>query len=343
MWDFLRLGCLTLVLALGWGAASAQPLALKADHPQRYVVQRGDTLWDIAARFLQEPWRWPEIWKVNPQIRNPHLIHPGDVVVLTYEDGQPRLRLERRDDTPRVVRLQPRVRQVPLAVEQVRLPVRAMAPFFSREGILDAGDLSRAGRVVGSDDDRIVLGPGDRIYVADLLPGAREYVVFRPGKVFRDPEDPGRILGQEMRYLGLARLEQAGTPATLRLVEAVREVLPGDRLLPAEAEPMAEDLTPRLPDRPLQGRILEVLDGVSRIGQYQVVVLDVGERDGAEPGVVLSVYQRPGVLAVGDGATVPEQRVGTVLVFRSFERLSYALVTEALRELRVQDRIAAHP
>ncbi len=343
MWMLLRLACCLVVLAAA--PAWAESLTLKDDHPQRYVVKKGDTLWDIAARFLEEPWRWPEIWRVNPQIHNPHLIHPGDVVVLTFEDGRPRLRLQ-RETGPRVVRLRPEVRRIPLEVAQTRLPMETIRPFFAHEGILAPGDLARAGRLVGSDDDRIILGPGDRIYAADLLPGARIYQVFRPGRRFFDP-DSGELLGREAVHLGEARLEQAGDPAVLRILSARREILPGDRLLPLEQAHVASELIPRLPDRPLDGRILDVLEGVSRIGQYQVVVLDLGERDGAEPGQVLGVYQRPGVLAMaaedGEPLSLPEQRVGRVMIFRTYDRLSYALVTEAMRELRVNDRIQAHP
>jgi len=341
MLNSLRLACVLLVL---WGSAAlAQELALKADHPQRYVVRPGDTLWDIAARFLEEPWRWPEIWRVNPQIRNPHLIHPGDVVVLTFEDGQPRLRLEAKAKAgPQVVHLAPRVRRTPLAVASVSIPMARIRPFFSREGILAPGELARAGAVVGSDDDRIILGPGDRIYATGLIPGQSVYRIFRPGRLFRDPEAPDEILGQAAIHVGEARLEAEGDPAMLRIIRAQREILPGDRLLPMEAGDTTPSITPHLPAQPMEGRILDVLEGVSRIGQYQVVVVDLGERDGAEPGLVLEVFQRPGVLKVAAGAP-PEERVGRLMIFRTFDRLSYALVTEALRELRVADRIAAHP
>ncbi len=320
-------------------AHAAQEVALNPDHPDRYVVKRGDTLWDIAARFLRDPWLWPEIWHVNPQIENPHLIYPGDVISLVYVDGKPRLVLERGR---RTVKLSPQVRELPLDEAIPTIPLDAIRPFLSRPRVLGEGEFEAAPYVVASADEHLIAASGMRVYARGVLgdAGAR-YAVLRRGQVYRDP-DTGEVLGLEAIHVADAQVQRPGDPAVLVLQRSTRETLPGDRLFPVGEDRYTDNFLPRAPGRRVEGRIIAVFDGVSRIGQYQVVVLNRGARDGMEPGHVLAVHRAGETIrdpVRREKVTLPDERAGIVMVFRTFDRVSYALVMSATRSLRVLDRV----
>lgn len=357
----LALGCTLLP-----GLASAA-VALNPDHPERYVVQKGDTLWDIAARFLADPWNWPEIWEVNPQIDNPHLIYPGDVLVLTYEDGRPVLRLERRaaeaagepgeepapepvervERPPRerpVVKLSPRVRELPLDERAIpTIPVDAVRQFLSRPRVLSEAEIEAAPYIVSVGKEHLVAGTGFRVYARgmDVEPDATAFTVYRRGEVYRDFPS-GEVLGYEALHIGDAVVERPGDPATVFLARSKREVLIGDRLFPVREDDIERHFVPRAPDDPVSGRIISVLDGVTQIGQHQVVVLNLGREDGIGEGHVLEVYQAGATVTdpyVNADVTLPDERAGVVMVFRPFERVSYALVMKATRAMHVLDKV----
>ncbi len=338
----LKKNTLAAVLAaalVALAAHAAQEVALNPDHPDRYVVKRGDTLWDIAARFLRDPWLWPEIWYVNPQIENPHLIYPGDVISLAYIDGKPRLVLERGR---RTVKLSPRVRELPLDEAIPTIPLDAIRPFLSRPRVLGEGEFEAAPYVVASADEHLIAASGMRVYArgVDQGRGAR-YAVLRRGEVYRDP-DTGEVLGLEAIHVADAEVQRGGDPAVLVLRRSSRETLPGDRLFPVGEDRYTDNFLPRAPERQVQGRIISVFDGVSRIGQYQVVVLNRGARDGMEPGHVLAVYRAGETIrdpVRKEKVTLPDERAGIVMVFRTFDRVSYALVMSATRAIRVLDRV----
>ena len=338
----LKKNTLAAVLAaalVALAAHAAQEVALNPEHPDRYVVKRGDTLWDIAARFLRDPWLWPEIWYVNPQIENPHLIYPGDVISLAYIDGKPRLVLERGR---RTVKLSPRVRELPLDEAIPTIPLDAIRPFLSRPRVLGEGEFEAAPYVVASADEHLIAASGMRVYArgVDRGRGAR-YAVLRRGEVYRDP-DTGEVLGLEAIHVADAEVQRGGDPAVLVLRRSSRETLPGDRLFPVGEDRYTDNFLPRAPERQVQGRIISVFDGVSRIGQYQVVVLNRGARDGMEPGHVLAVYRAGETIrdpVRKEKVTLPDERAGIVMVFRTFDRVSYALVMSATRAIRVLDRV----
>ena len=338
----LKKNTLAAVLAaalVALAAHAAQEVALNPDHPDRYVVKRGDTLWDIAARFLRDPWLWPEIWYVNPQIENPHLIYPGDVISLAYIDGKPRLVLERGR---RTVKLSPRVRELPLDEAIPTIPLDAIRPFLSRPRVLGEGEFEAAPYVVASADEHLIAASGMRVYArgVDRGRGAR-YAVLRRGEVYRDP-DTGEVLGLEAIHVADAEVQRGGDPAVLVLRRSSRATLPGDRLFPVGEDRYTDNFLPRAPERQVQGRIISVFDGVSRIGQYQVVVLNRGARDGMEPGHVLAVYRAGETIrdpVRKEKVTLPDERAGIVMVFRTFDRVSYALVMSATRAIRVLDRV----
>jgi len=328
-----------IALSFAAGTATADHIPLNPAHPDRYTVVQGDTLWDISGKFLNKPWQWPEIWHNNPQIRNPHLIYPGDVIALSHVDGEPRLQVE----TPSEIRLSPEVRVSPIERAVPLIPMGAIRQFLSRPRVVDERDLQEAPYIVDFAGEHIVGGIGDRIYVRAVEDGASQaFTVFRPGQTYKDPVS-GDVLGYEAVYVADGQLERTGDPATLLLTRAEREVIIGDRLMPVEQERIELYFQPHAPAQTIEAHIISVLDGVSQIGQYQVVVIDKGTADGIETGHVLDIYQsgRPvrDIVSQRPGETValPEEHAGLLMVFRPFERVSYALVMKATRAIHVLD------
>ena len=335
--------CKSLILVLS--CALSMPLALaeellRADHPDQYTVVKGDTLWDISGRFLRSPWRWPDIWHVNPQIANPHLIYPGDVLELVYIDGQPQLRLRRGD-----LKLSPTVRATPWDGAIPTIPVDAIGPFLTRPYVLDEGELDNAPYIVDFADEHILGGAGQKAYVRSIEQAdALKYEIVRPGGPYKDAET-GEILGYEATYIGTTELQRTGDPATLFINSTELEAVIGDRVIPAGEERATANFTPHAPPNPIEGAIISVLKGVSQIGQYNVVVLDRGARDGLAPGTVLRVDQRGEVIRdvvtpdSRDTVRLPDEEAGLLMVFRTFEKVSFGLILHATRVMHVNDRV----
>ncbi len=274
---------------------------LQADAPDQYTVQKGDTLWGIAGRFLKDPWKWPQIWQMNrDQIKDPHWIYPGNVIRLDRSGaGGPQLSLvgggssggTEAEATANVVKLDPRMRVEPLQTAIPSIPSSAIGPFLSQPLVVDAGALSNAPVIVATEESRVILGSGDTAY-ADRI-GADSGVnwqVFRPGVPLRDPET-GELLGFEAKYIGDARVRRYGNPTTLVITKAREEINRGDKLMPAR-ETTLLSYVPHAPDKPIRGVIMSVDGGVSEIGQFQVVTINRGSRDGIEVGHVLAVYRQ---------------------------------------------------
>ena len=322
-------------------ALPAVDVELRADHPERHVVRKGDTLWDIAAMFLTKPWLWPEIWQVNPQIKNPHLIYPGDGLSLAFKDGKPYLQVTRGQR----LKLSPKVRSAQRARAIPPIPLDAIQPFLSRPRVVGPDELQRAPYVLSSRDQHLVAGAGHRIYIRGLDDAGRtRYTVYRQGEVYRDPVD-NEVLGYEALHVGDAVVERFGDPATAVITRSKREVLIGDRLLP-ESHSSVLEFVPRAPDHELEGSVIAVIDGVSQVGQYQVVVLNLGEEQGLVPGHVLALYQSGefvrdniGAAHAGELVELPEERIGDLMVFRTFGKVSYALVMRTERPAHVYDAV----
>ncbi|WP_052383995.1 LysM peptidoglycan-binding domain-containing protein [Litchfieldella xinjiangensis] len=331
-----------LVFPLGVGSASAQGLGdsgLRDDAPDSYTVVRGDTLWDISGRFLRHPWQWPRIWGVNPQIDNPHLIYPGDSVYLYYENGQPRLGLERGQGE---VRLSPDVRRVPRREAVPPLPLERVQHFLSDHRVVDESTLAtQLPYVLAGDDRRLVSGAGDRIYARGELAAQGRWGIYRPGEAYHDSVT-GEFLGQEMAGVGQARwISQEEDIALLEVVASRQEVRDGDVLLPLETFTLPVAFQPAPPTRFVDGRILAVPGGVRFIGRLHVVALDRGSRDGLGPGHVLRVEQRGELVTdpvTQEAVRLPGSPAGLVMVFRAYDKMSYALVMQASRSLSVGDR-----
>jgi LysM domain len=332
---------------------SAPVLAPNA--PDSYVVKRGDTLWGIAKVFLRDPWFWPEIWQVNPQVQNPHLIYPGDTLRLVYIDGSPRVTLQRgmmeRGDSARVL---PRVRSQPLEAAVTTIPYETVAAFMSKPFVLTNEQIKTAPYVLASRNDHIVYSDGDLLYARGFTSPAElgtHYSVIRVGDPLRDPDD-GRILGYHGIFTGSGHVTRSGDPTTLVITESNRESVPGDKLITAGAD-VALDFIPSPPKTKVDGRIMAVSDGVTVIGQYQVVVINRGARDGLTPGNVLAVFEVGGTVrdTVNKGflgglsrmtakkVRLPDERSGTFMVFKTFDQMSYGLIMEAKDIIRVADRV----
>jgi len=337
-------------LAFAIGGSSpvlAENIKLKANHPDKYTVIKGDTLWDISAHFLESPWKWPEVWSYNPQIKNPHLIYPGDVVYLEYDaQGRPILRVSRGQAT---VKISPKVRSTRVDTPIATIPLNAIRQFLGQPRILSKREIDSAGYIISGRDSRIMAGSGDTIYARGLIPGEdpnSRYAVLRIGKAYRNPgARSGDILGYEALHVADAQVEDFGDPSTLRVKDSTRETIIGDRLVPKKASGLDQAFIPHPPKTPIEGSIISVIDGVSRIGQFQTVVINKGDQDGLETGHVLAVFQKgktirdPFAKKRGELVTLPDQRAGIVLVYRTFDRVSYALVMEADRDMAVYDGV----
>ncbi len=336
-----KFASLILGLFIAFGAWAADPVAVNPAHPDRYVVVRGDTLWDISARFLRDPWRWPDVWYVNPQISNPHLIYPGDVITLTYVNGQPRLSLQRGS----TVKLSPRVRSDALGSAIPVIPLDAIHQFLSRPYVVDQETLDNAPYVVHFADEHLIGSNDVKAYVRTIENSDnRRFDVVRPGDPYRDAET-GEILGYEALFVGNADLQRTGDPATVLLNDMELETIIGDRLIPVTEDVALDTFHPKAPDQPVAGSIIAVLNGVTQIGQYNVVVLDRGDADGLAPGDVLAIDQKGETVRDtvteerGDTVTLPDEPAGTLMVFRTFPRVSFALVMRAQRAIHVLDRV----
>jgi hypothetical protein len=338
---------------------AAQALTLAPDAPSRYEVQAGDTLWSLAGKYLADPWSWAELWRAGAGIDNPNRIYPGDILTLTRDaDGTPVLRRETADaafenDT---VHLSPRVRTEDTHDAIPTIPGDIVAAFMSRPTLIPADGLDDLPYVIGFDHDRLAGAMGARVYVRGLETAAGgRFELVHVGDKIQDPGS-GRVLGYQAIYTGSARLEQPAKNhrgvASLTLLASARETLPGDRVV-AEGEESRLDFMPRLPERAVDARIASVIDGVSAIGQYHVILLNRGRRAGLEPGHVLTLWHAPGSLvdhgpggptqdgrltsALRPSVALPAETAGTLLVFRTYAEASYALILEANSELRVGD------
>jgi hypothetical protein len=329
-------------------------LQLAPGAPDSYTVKHGDTLWGIAKVFLKDPWYWPEIWQVNPQVQNPHLIYPGDTLHLVYIEGRPRIVLQpgsfERGNGARVLA---RVRSQPLEAAVTTIPYETVAAFMSKPSVLEEKQIKTAAYVLSTRDSHVIMSEGNTVYargfVAPVELGAH-YNLVRVGEALRDPDD-NRILGYNGVYTGTGHVTRGGDPATLIMTQSTRETYPGDKVLPGDVD-VPLDFLPSPPKTNLKGRIMAVQDGVTVIGQYEVVVINRGVRDGLQPGNVLAVYSgsppveddsRKGFVSphtvFAKKVNLPDERTGTFMVFKTFDRMSFGLIMEATDIIRVADYV----
>ncbi len=414
---FIAAALAALLLAM---PAWADELKLQDNAPDKYVVVKGDTLWDISARFLKDPWKWPQIWNLNrDEIKNPHWIYPGDLIVLDKSGASPRLKLVRGEKNGMTtVKLSPGARERVVGGDAIpAIPIRAIHPFLTQPRVVAEGALEGTPIILGTNEDRVILSAGDDAYASAGKEGVARWNILRPGKMLKDP-DSGEVLGQEVVYLGDARTLVPGAPQKIRVTRSVQEILPKDKLLEADDRATFEYI-PRAPESKINGRIISAYGGISDSGRYQTVVINRGSRDGLEPGHVLAVYRtgklvdkarsrwvyldsgcikpgekvnstepydpskvmqdcKPGTavpagpwayLDVGclkpgksvsfdqafdprevydrhctekgaaDALRLPDQRTGLVMVYRVFDRVSYALIMQSDRPVYLLDTV----
>ena len=310
-------------------------------------MQEGDTLWDIASTFLRDPWYWPEVWYVNPQVANPHLIYPGDVLALVSIDGRDVITTVRGSS----FRLSPQARVTPLEEAIQTIAFDEVASFINNGLVLEKDQAEALPYILATRENHIIAAAGNDVYVRGGSPTATgsRYSVVHVGDELVDPDD-GDTVGFEATYVGEGVMSRGGDPATVTLTDTTREALRGDRLLP-EQENLPMTFFPKAPDYEIDGRIISVVDGVSLIGQYQVVVINRGGRDGLSPGDVLDVYQSgdlvrdrfagglDGTFGRGEEVKLPDEQAGTVMVFKVYDRIGYGLVMEATSAIAVLDSV----
>jgi hypothetical protein len=376
---------LALVLA---APAFADTLKLQDNAPDRYVVVKGDTLWDISGKFLKDPWRWPQIWNLNrAEIKDPHWIYPGDLIVLDRSGKEPRLSLVKGEKHGMTtVKLAPGVRATEIGGDAIpTIPTRVISPFLAQPRVVAKDAMDRAPFILGTNAERVVLGVGDDAFATGGPAGVTRWNVLRPGQALRDPET-GEVLGYEVEYLGDARTVSEGAPQKIRITQSAQEILPKDKLVAAD-ETTTFEFLPRAPEAKVNARIISAYGGLSDSGRYQTVVLSKGSRDGLEPGHVLAVYREGQAVELtrdekekmawvsekpttgtdsawlyndvrclkDDGAVsygqkpdagqtfratclsanndrsvkLPDARSGLVMVYRVFDRVSYALIMQS--------------
>lgn len=366
---------LPLLVAIGLAfPALADEVRLQENAPERHVVVKGDTLWDISEKFLKDPWKWPEVWQLNrEEIRNPHLIYPGDVVVLTYVDGKPRLSLEkgRFNET---LKLSPQVKSELIVIKDAgipSIPLSAILPMLAKGAVGEANELENAPRILGSSDARVMFAKGDRVYASKSDVPKQEWRVMRMGQALRDPDNKDEktnILAYELVYLGDAVTETPGDPQLIRITATEQEVLERDRLLPAwDGNP--PQYVPHAPEKPVEAKVVSALGGPVYAGTWMNLVLNKGKNGGLEEGHVLALFRagrsvadpkcirakKISFLAGGgrghaedcvvdkeDKSALPDTKVGLAFVYRVFDKLAYALVLKGTEPVSAGD-VARNP
>src|SRR5688572_5556157 len=350
------------------GQAPSAPLTIKPDAPDRYVIVPGDTLWGISERYTDSPWRWPDLWNMNKeQIRNPHLIYPGYVILLDRERGRLTIAQPGTEPSPGAVpptaappgsapgappsgttRIGPRIRAESLAKQEIpSIPPSAIEPFLTRPLVIEPDGLDKAPTIIATQADRVLLAVGNSAYVRGIGPSKDEtWYVYRKGSALIDP-DTNKTLGYEAVYLGTAQLTRPGEPATVVLTSAVQEVEAGDKLV-AAGRPQPVNYAPHAPSTKIRGRVIAIYGGVAQIGEagpQSVISINRGKADGIESGHVLALYNLGGTVrdttkrrgAADAQIQLPDERAGLAFVFRVFDRVSYALIMHVTKPISPLD------
>ena len=361
MRKIISLICFLLPI-LAIAAESEKPadilLDIRSDAPDRHIVVKGDTLWDISSKFFKDPWKWPHIWGINKNtIKNPHWIYPGDVILLDRNNGTLHIGqagtgdgikagqtkeaggTSAENETDGVVRLAPKVRENPSSHDAIpSIPASAITPFLTQPLVIEADELKDAPALVGAREGRVILGKDDTGFV-QKLPSDKgsKWQVYRPGKTFIDP-DTEEVLGVEAIYLGKAEVKNFADVSTIAITHSVQEIYAGDRLiLPSVGE--VNNYLPRAPESNILAHVISVYGGVSQGGQNSIITLNKGARDGLENGHVLALYRKGEVVKnEGQNYTLPDERYGLVFVFRVFNKVSYALVMQTRLPVQLLDR-----
>ncbi len=334
----------------------AETVVYEPEFPETYIVQEGDTLWDISTVFLRDPWFWPEIWFKNPQVENPHLIYPGDTLAIIYVGGQRKVQilsrgadgsvLSQTSDGLKIVKVDPRVRSKSIDATIPSIPVDSLRHLIERPLIIDEDTLKKSAYVLTSFDNHLINSINDKLYVRNLdaSTGSGRYQIYRPNRALFDPIT-NELLGYEALYVGESKLLLRGDPATVRVTNSDREILRDDRIMPMDNTNFERDFYPRPPSTEVSGKIVALLDAISQTGVYQTIAINLGQRDGLESGNILRI-RRAGDIVRDDNeedprfrVKLPDESVGMAMVIRSFEKMSYALIMEADIPISVKDYV----
>lgn len=318
-----------IVMALTLVSAQAQTLQLSPNAPATYTVKDGDTLWGISSIFLEDPWRWPEVWQVNSTISDPDLIYPGDTLSLVYVDGSPRVVLER--GTRPTVRLSPQVREVPLLSPIPAIPRQALSGFLVENRIVDIETFESSPYILASAAGNLIVGAGHEVYArGNWESGVNSYDVFRLGVAYED-DMADEFLGQEAINLGSVEIvsDEGGDLRKALVSSSKEELKAGDRLLPRQANPISPSFFPSTPDGTFEGQIVGLLNNESKAAQFESVVMNLGLRDGLKPGDVLSIYKAGETVrdpVSGKRVELPSAEIGILMTYKTFDKLSYGVV-----------------
>ena len=333
-----------------------ETIVYEPEFPETYIVQEGDTLWDISTVFLRDPWYWPEIWFKNPQVENPHLIYPGDTLAIVYVGGERRVQilsrgtdgsvLSQTSDGLKIVKVNPRVRSKAIDATIASIPIDALRHLLARPIIVDEETLNNSAYVLSSVDAHLINSINDKLYVRklDATTGSGRYQIYRPNRPLYDPITD-ELLGYEAIYVGESKLLLRGDPASVRVTNSEREILRNDRVMPMDNTNFERDFIPRPPSTEVSGEIVALLDAISQTGIYQTIAINLGQRDGLESGNVLRIRRTGDIIpdkAEPDPrfrVKLPDEQVGMAMIIRSFEKISYALIMEADFPITVNDYV----
>jgi hypothetical protein len=348
----------------------AEEIQINPTHPDQYTVVKGDTLWDISGKFLNQPWQWPELWNNNAQIKNPQLIYPGDTIYFSIVNGRPQLDLSRNaqqaqygvdstcvlgeDDVKNgrtkftvseTGKLLPCIRETVIKQAINLIPAESIAQFLTSPKVVTENELNNAPYIIDFAGEHLIAGAGDKVYVRSITqPENRSYTIYRAGDTYVSP-DTGEILGYDAKYIADTIVQKPGDPATLSITKSNSEIRKGDRAMPKNEDEVTLNYFPRPPEKSINGSVISVLGGVSQIGLYNIVVIDKGTKDGILAGHELAIYRTgksindPYSTIKNDVVKLPDEIAGTLMVFRPFERVSYALVMKATQAIHILDKV----
>jgi len=335
---------ISLIILLSSSFASqADVVKINTHHPIKHIVVKGDTLWDISAKFLQDPWLWPKVWHNNQQIKNPHLIYPGNIITLCFINGQPMLCVNEQSSD--VVHLKPQIHYSASDSKAIAtIPLDAIAPFLNSPRVLNKDDLKNAPYIVAFAGEHLIASQANKFYARSILKAEHlKYTTFRAGETYTDPETE-EVLGYEAQYIADNSLLRVGDPATLLVTRSLSELRLGDRLMPATTFSLPPNFYPTKPQLKINAFIIATLKGHEKLGQFDIVVLNKGSQSNLKIGHLLDIYQAGKKIqdpfqAEAEIIQLPKEKVGTLLVFRLFERVSYALIMHTSKHVHILDAV----
>jgi len=337
-------------------AEPAETVVYEPQSPKTYIVQEGDTLWDISSVFLRDPWFWPEIWFKNPQVENPHLIYPGDTLAIVYVGGERKIQLLSRGEQGsvlaqtegglKVVKVNPRVRTQSIDATIPSIPIESIRHLLERPMIIDEDTLNDSAYILSSLDNHLINSINDKLYVRklDTTKGIGRYHIYRPNRALFDPIT-NELLGYEALYVGESRLLLKGDPASVRVTSSEREILRDDRVMPMDNSSFERDFFPKPPSSYVAGEIVALVDSISKSGAFQTIAINLGNRDGVESGNILRIRRNGDTLPDKNEkdplftVKLPDEQIGMAMIIRSFEKMSYALIMEADMPISIQDYV----